>query len=432
MPLHGSIMDFFTLLLGVMVGFGLGTWERYRLKSRLRPLLTSLPDTAEVAQSLSLTSLVRREITYLSEKCQAYQEELELWQYLMDQSPLGYLRIDADNYLRWCNPQAQQLLKIDRWQPDQLRLVLELVRSYELDQLIEKTRQSQQNRVEEWFFYPAPESVENGQQSFALSSRLLRGYSYALPQKQVVVMLENLQPLAELTRSRDRAFSDLTHELRTPLTAISLVAETLEKRLQNPERQWVEQMLGETKRLQYLVENWLNLTAIQENPQQFLQYQPLELRELIFDRWQSLQPFVQRKPVRWQYQGPEEVRLEADPDRLMQVFLNLFDNSLKHSPPDGLIEVKVQYLETKAVWEIQIIDQGEGFSAADLPYIFERLYRGEVSRTRQGLVRERQGSGLGLAIAKEIVEAHGGTLTAHNSPVTGGACLTIHLPQKKT
>jgi two-component system phosphate regulon sensor histidine kinase PhoR len=117
---------------------------------------------------------------------------------------------------------------------------------------------------------------------------------------------------------------------------------------------------------------------------------------------------------------------------MRQVFLNLFDNSLKHSPPDGLIEVKVQYLETKAVWEIQIIDQGEGFSAADLPYIFERLYRGEVSRTRQGLVRERQGSGLGLAIAKEIVEAHGGTLTAHNSPVTGGACLTIHLPQKKT
>jgi two-component system phosphate regulon sensor histidine kinase PhoR len=333
--------------------------------------------------------------------------------------------------LRWCNQKAQQLLNIDRWQSHQWRLVLELVRSYELDRLIENTRQQQQSLIEEWFFYPPPESLENHQPSIALSSRRLKGYSFPLPQQQVVVILEDLQALAELSRSRDRAFSDLTHELRTPLTAISLVAETLEKRLQNPEREWVEQMIAETQRLQYLVENWLNLTAIQENPQHFLQYQAVELRELIFSSWQRFQPFLARKPVRWHYQGPEAAILKADPDRLMQVFVNLFDNSLKHSPPDGLIEVQVQYLEAEALWEIQIRDQGKGFAEADLPHIFERLYRGEVSRTRQGLVRERQGSGLGLAIAKEIVEAHGGTLTAQNSPLTGGACLILQIPSRK-
>jgi two-component system phosphate regulon sensor histidine kinase PhoR len=107
----------------------------------------------------------------------------------------------------------------------------------------------------------------------------------------------------------------------------------------------------------------------------------------------------------------------------MQVFLNLFDNSLKYSPTQAVVRVIVQ--QKQGLLQIQIIDQGSGFNLADLPHIFDRLYRGDPSRTRQGLTQSRQGSGLGLAIAKEIIQAHGGSIQAENDPQTGGACLTL-------
>ncbi len=423
-------MNFLTLLVGIGIGFGIGAWERYRLKSRLKPLLTALPDTADVANSLSLTSLVRREILHLTEQCQQLGADLARWKLLLERSPISYLWVDEDNHLLECNQAARDLLQIDRWQPEQLRLLLELVRSYELDQFIQQTRRQQSPQVKEWVFYPLPSTEIDPQQNLATQSLMLRAYGYALPQQQVVVFLENLQPLVELSLQRDRAFSDLTHELRTPLTAISLVAETLHKRLQGTEKLWMEQMLQEIERLTHLVESWLNLAQIKESPNQSLHCQTLELRELILLSWQRLEPLAQEKQVTLDYQGPASISLNADRDRLMQVFLNLFDNSLKHSPVNGSVQVLVKLLNSPKGAEIQIIDQGNGFNPNDLPYVFDRLFRGDPSRTRQGLSERRQGSGLGLAIAKEIIEAHNGSIRAENDPNTGGACLTIYLPLK--
>ncbi|MFM7574344.1 MAG: ATPase, partial [Snowella sp.] len=136
-------MDLLTLLIGVGIGLGIGAWERFRLKNRLRPLLTALPDTSEVAKSLSITSLVRREILYLSEQSQQAQSELSLWKSLLDAVPINYLWVDGENHLLRCNQSCRDLLQIDRWQAGQLRVLLELVRSYELDQLIEQTRLEQ-------------------------------------------------------------------------------------------------------------------------------------------------------------------------------------------------------------------------------------------------------------------------------------------------
>jgi two-component system phosphate regulon sensor histidine kinase PhoR len=110
----------------------------------------------------------------------------------------------------------------------------------------------------------------------------------------------------------------------------------------------------------------------------------------------------------------------------MQVFLNLFDNSLKYSPTQGIVRVTVK--PKQALLQIKITDQGSGFNLVDLPHIFDRLYRGDPSRTRQGFSQSRQGSGLGLAIAKEIIELHGGSIQAENDVQRGGACLTLSLP----
>jgi two-component system phosphate regulon sensor histidine kinase PhoR len=176
---------------------------------------------------------------------------------------------------------------------------------------------------------------------------------------------------------------------------------------------------------------------------------------------------------------PQPVYLNADPIRLEQVFLNLFHNSIKHSPANSEIYLEIKtnpkslengyrsreeisnqvndpvsdlvnnpasdqisdedstpslvtdYLEITDYIEIDIIDAGHGFSETDLPYIFERFYRGDSSRQRQPSPDQPGGSGLGLAIVQQIIFAHGGSIAARNHPETGGAWLQITLPKFK-
>ncbi len=425
----------YLFILGFLLGIIILLWNRYRLKAQLKDILTSSPDTEKLLGSLPVLTLIKREIGYIQQQYDKQLQELELKQYILEIAPIAYLRVDEENQLLWCNQQAQSLLQIDRWQPGQIRLLLELVRSYELDQLIEQTRQTQTPQVNEWTFYPVnyvpPSPKDQIYEKTALnsSSVALKGFGYPLPQGQVVVYLQNLQPLVELSRSRDRALSDLTHELRTPLTSISLVSEWLERRLSDPEARRAMQMHQETQRLIHLVEDWLELSQIQENPHQSLSLEPLALNNVLLVAWQVLEPLAKQKQINLNIQALEEMEVRGDRSRLIQVFINLFDNSIKHSPNNSEILVNLTENENNQTIEISLLDQGVGFSDKDLPHIFDRLYRGEPSRTRQGEDSEslRAGSGLGLAIAQEIIMAHGGTITAKNHPDIGGAWIKILL-----
>ncbi|MBE9169969.1 PAS domain-containing sensor histidine kinase [Pleurocapsales cyanobacterium LEGE 06147] len=444
-------------LLGLGVGIGLYLWQQYRFRYRLKRILDSFSPHADLVTSLSDISLVRREITYLHQQQQEIEQERQIWQELVAQAPIGYLRIDEENQLLWCNQEARQLLKIDRWQPGQVRLLLELVRSYELDRLIEQTRQSQQPQVQDWDFYftqyvsTKPEQITSSKggttpyksQPFAgkVQSVALTGYGFPLPKGQVGIFLLNRQPLVELSQSRDRALADLAHELRTPLTSIALVAENLVGRLENPERRWVEQMLRETNRLSKLVQEWLDLTQLQADPFESLQYQTVDLKELILSVCHILEPLAQKQEVTLFYPDRESVQLQADKSRLTQVFLNLLDNGIKHSPRQSQVLIKVTAPTPDSLLPqeqqkiiIDIIDSGTGFVASDLPHVFERLYRSDRSRTRQTSPSSSSagGSGLGLAIVQQIVRAHGGSITAQNHPQTGGGWLQVILPVSQT
>ncbi|MEY2984516.1 MAG: hypothetical protein RLZZ568_1133 [Cyanobacteriota bacterium] len=418
-------MELLTLAIGGAVGFGIGAIDRFRLNQRIRSLLTSLPDSKNV--SFSLASLVRREITYLQERCEARQAEVDYWQGVMDLSPLGYLLIDGDNHLAWCNEAAQSLLQIRGWQRGERRLFLEFIRSYELDQLIERTRQNQAPQSQEWSFFPPLKATINVKNPLVPASIFLKGYGYPLAGGQVAIFVENQQMLAELRQGRDQAFSDLAHELRTPLTAIALIAERLQSRLATADQSWIDRQLKEVGRLQNLVESWLYLTQITTNPNLYLEFESLDLHRLLILTWERLWPIASQKQIQLDYQGPETLTLVGDSDRLMQVLTNLLDNALKHSPPNSTIWVRGNQ-DNQRIY-LTLRDQGQGFNPKDLPYIFERLYRGDSSRARLEPERQRQGSGLGLAIAQEIVTAHGGILGAQNDPEQGGAVFTLELPR---
>lgn len=442
-------MEFLAFIFGLAIGIGFYYWKRSQFNHRLKRILSSLPDHPEDSKvALPLLSRLRREVSRAQERSEQLEKELQSWQDQLAVAPIAYLQVDEENQLIWCNKWAKEWLKVDRWQFGQPRLLLEVVRSYELDQLIERTRNSQKPQVQEWTFHSTFHNPEDTpgtlshRQPFSYSLPL-KASSFPLEDGKVGVFLENQDKIHKLILSRDRLTSDLTHELRTPLTSIRLVTETLVNRLSPPEKNWAEKMLQETNRLIDLVQDWLEISQLEEDPAQHLHLGTVKIPDLILSTWQTLEPIAQQKGISLIYTGEEDIELEADSLRLTQVFLNLLDNGIKHSPPHSQISVKAQQRrlqeesDSHEIIEIDIVDAGVGFVEADLPRVFDRLYRGDPSRVREEVaseesssVKKRRGSGLGLAIAQQIIFAHSGTIQAQNSPKTGGAWLQIQLPKR--
>jgi two-component system, OmpR family, phosphate regulon sensor histidine kinase PhoR len=425
-------------LLGLAVGLGFWVWQLVHLNWYLERLLQPLnsPSQKMTNIKLLLRPRLRQEIAIVNRQRQYLQQSLSTYQELLDFAPLGYLQVDEENQLLWCNQQAREILYLQRWQPGQVRLLLELVRSYELDQLIEQTRDWQKPQVQEWVFHPPCEDAKVMTQ---LKSMFLRASTLPLPTGQVGVFLENCQPVLDIKQERDRSFSDLAHELRTPLTAIRLVVETLLTRLEPPLDRWVNRLMQEVDRLINLVQSWLELTQIENNPTMQLNLEMVEMRSLIASAWQTLEPIAQLQSLSIAYSGLESIKIQGDKSRLYQVFVNLLDNSIKYSPLATTIhiETKIITVDHRQILEINIIDAGIGFAISDLPHVFERFYRGDKARYRSPVNEVNSttgiaGSGLGLAIVQQIVIAHGGSIQAMNHPDTGGAWIRVQFPQMIT
>ncbi|MEH2045478.1 sensor histidine kinase [Nostoc sp.] len=421
--------------LGLTVGIGFWAWQQVQLNRYLGRLLRPLTSHSDNMGLLLIPGL-RQEIAMVKQQRQDLQQSLQTYQDLLDFAPVGYLQVDEENQLLWCNRQAQEILYLQRWQPEQVRLLLELVRSYELDHLIEQTRDWQKPQTGEWIFHP---SCDDAAEMATIKSLALRASSLPLPNGQVGVFLENRQPLLDINQVRDRSFSDLAHELRTPLTSIRLVAETLQNRLEPPLNRWVNRLMQEVDRLINLVQSWLDLTQMEANPNLQLQAKAVELRSLIASVWETLEPLAQRQHLSFSYSGPENLWIKADKPRIYQVFLNLLDNSIKYCPAGTSIYVEAKILSTKdndtasPILEISLIDSGVGFSEADLPHVFERFYRGDKARTHSpqdsNSIGAIVGNGLGLAIVEQILIAHGGSIKAMNHPETGGAWMQLQFPE---
>ncbi|RLC57486.1 MAG: hypothetical protein DRI80_14940 [Chloroflexota bacterium] len=148
---------------------------------------------------------------------------------------------------------------------------------------------------------------------------------------------------------------------------------------------------------------------------------PVELGPLLRGCVEKLTPQAQAAEVALELDAPESLVVTGDTDRLAQVFTNLLDNSVAHTPAGGKVTIAARRVDEGRTVEVTVTDTGEGIPAEALPRIFERFYQVDKSR------RRGRGAGLGLAIAKEIVEAHGGTITAE-SVVGLGSRFTVRLP----
>ena len=222
---------------------------------------------------------------------------------------------------------------------------------------------------------------------------------------------------------KSRFVSDVSHELRTPLTAIRGAAETLLAGdvAEEDSQRFLRRIVSEADRLARLATDLLNLQRI-EGATGELPLSRVSLLQVAKLAAESLEPLADDRGVRVVVQGDAPAVL-GDRDRLQQVVANLADNASRMTPRGGTVTVALAADGDHAL--LSVLDEGPGIPEADLPRLFDRFYRAQLSRDRS-----TGGAGLGLAIVKAIVTAHAGELEVANRP-EGGARFTVRLPALK-
>ncbi len=220
------------------------------------------------------------------------------------------------------------------------------------------------------------------------------------------------EELARADEMRRNLTADVAHELRTPLSVIRGKLEGVLDGVYPATPEHLDPVLEETDLLTHLVED-LRLLALAEAGQLALEKRAMDVCDLLRDAQVNFSPQASDRGVTLALDLPSESpKVMADWRRLVQVLSNLLTNALRHTPEGGCVTLSAA--ADKGMIEVTVADTGTGIPPADLPYIFERFWRGEKSRSRAG-----GGAGLGLAIARQLAEMHGGTISVESTPGQG-------------
>jgi signal transduction histidine kinase len=225
--------------------------------------------------------------------------------------------------------------------------------------------------------------------------------------------------LERVEKLRRDMISNVAHELRTPLTNIRGYLEALQDGVVSPTQETFQLLLEETLRLTVLVENLLDL-ARADAAKMSLDLEPVEIADLASRALEKFGLEFKRKNIRvltdWSESG---VKVSADREKIGRVIENLLQNALQYTPEAGTVSVRTAIIGRDLAFTIE--NSGPGIDAGDLPFVFERFYRGEKSRSR-----DYGGTGIGLAIVKEIIDAHGGKTVVESTP--GKTLFRFNLP----
>lgn len=224
-------------------------------------------------------------------------------------------------------------------------------------------------------------------------------------------MAESLEKNRQMNQ---QLLAGIAHELKTPLTIIQGNLEAILDGVQDATPEKIAALHTETALLNRLVNDLRDLT-LAEAGQLRLSVEPVKLRPLIANIVEMLQPMLHDKYVNLTVKLPASLpAVNADPDRVTQVFYNLLSNAIRHTPEHGQIDISASASKDKKFAEITVKDNGDGIPPEDLPLIFNHFYRVDEARART-----TGGTGVGLAITKLLVEAHGGTITVTSTPGEG-------------
>ncbi|MEA3340095.1 MAG: HAMP domain-containing sensor histidine kinase [Chloroflexota bacterium] len=229
------------------------------------------------------------------------------------------------------------------------------------------------------------------------------------------------EELERADQRRRTLTADVAHELRTPLHIIQGNLEGILDDVYEPTSEHIEATLEETRLLARLVDD-LRTLSLAEAGQLPLVWEPVDVAELLADLSTSFSGQAEAAGLDLRIEIENDPpTIAGDVGRLNQVLGNLTANALRHTPSGGSITLRAQPMEGGV--RIVVRDTGDGIPAEDLPYVFDRFWRGDRARSHAG----GAGSGLGLAIARQLVRAHGGAIRVESELGQGTTC-TIELP----
>lgn len=271
---------------------------------------------------------------------------------------------------------------------------------------------------------------DQGQGGFGEEDRLLmqevaNRVGSALANAQSFAVAQQEQARAEQANAaKDRFLAALSHELRTPLSAILGWVEGLRRgRLAPAEQGRALEVIERNAKVQLqLIDDLLDVSRIVTG-KLHLALAPVELAHAVASVLESLRHLAAVKGVELALRAhPRQLWVEGDAGRLQQVVWNLVSNAIKFTPAEGRVDVELEPEDAMVV--LRVRDTGQGIGADLLPRIFETFFQGA-----QGAVGSERGLGLGLSIVRDLVERHGGVISAESAGPGRGACFTVRLPR---
>ncbi len=232
---------------------------------------------------------------------------------------------------------------------------------------------------------------------------------------------KTLEPIEKMVESQNRFTADASHELKTPLAAMkSEIEVSLRDKKFNLEtsKKLLTSNLEEVAKLETLSNALLQLARYKEDVK--LSFPNLSIEDILINAYEKIEPLAKEKSINFE-NNLKDLTLQGDKQSLVELFAILLDNAVKYSPEKSIININVEHDKQFVV--IKIKDRGAGIKSSDVPYIFNRFYRADSSRTKE----KTGGYGLGLSIAKQIVEMHSGSIEVCSLPSKGSEFI-VKLP----
>ncbi len=320
----------------------------------------------------------------------------------------GVVVTDPGGRVSLLNPAARDLLEIRAQRVEGARLV-ELVRDNEIHQLLTRCQEEK--------------SRHEAEVSLIFPRRYLSAIATPLDNNGgVLLTLHDLTRMRQVETSQREFVSNVSHELRNPMASIKAMVETLESGAVNDRQvalDFLSRMRGDVDRMNGLVNDLLELSRM-ESGQFMIDAEPTALAPLVHAVKKQFGEMAAAQDVDLVEDLAENLPpVMVDGEKLTQVFVNLVENSLKFTPAGGKIAIRAEAGDDNV--QVTLKDTGIGVAPQHLPHIFERFYK--VNRSRRD-----SGTGLGLSIVKQLVEAHGGQITAE-SREGEGCSFTFTVPR---
>ena len=364
----------------------------------------------EISQLTDTFNIMASKLKHILDEISTEKDKIEV---ILKSMADGVIAFDAKGNSTHINPSAAKMLSIDRRGHYSFT---ELFKRYGLNLDFNEVLNNKEGVSEEF-------SLDDT----AIKLRFAPYKTDSMITEGIIAVFQDVTVQQKLELSRREFVANVSHELRTPITNIKSYSETLlDNEIEEPEIQ--KNFLGvinnEADRMARLVQDLLVLSQL-DSSKSVLKFEKVNLNKFINEVINVMSIEAKKKQQILTFiESGKNINVPLDKDRISQVIINIVSNAIKYTPEKGTINVLTG--QQKDFAYIKVTDTGMGIPEKDLPKLFERFYRVDKARSRK-----QGGTGLGLAIAKEITEAHGGSIHI-DSIYNKGTAVTIKLPLKET